>query len=71
MRLSIKQALAMLDVLKASLSIPGIFGGYPHHIREMLVNTIINQQSDDVMDLLPDDQTSMEWRWEDLEDGEQ
>jgi len=66
LRLSLKQALALIDILKASLSNPGSVGGYPLHIRQMLVHKIINQQDDTLYDLLPSDE--LEWKWEDLGD---
>ena len=59
--------MALVDILKASLTTPGSVGGYPLHIRQMLVHQIINQQSDEVFDLLPTDE--LEWKWEDLDDG--
>ncbi len=55
MRLSSKQALMMLDVLKASLQIPESFGGYPLEIRQKSVHNIINQQSDDLVALTTED----------------
>lgn len=68
MRLSLKQALALVDILKASLTTPGSVGGYPLHIRQMLVHQIINQQDDTLYDLLPTDE--LEWKWEDLSHGD-
>ena len=68
MRLSFKQALVMLDVMKASLHIPGAFGGYPHHVREGVVHAVINQQSSELFDLIPGQE--LEWDWDDLENEE-
>lgn len=66
LRLSFKQALVMLDVLKASIQhYEGTFGGYPKRVREMVVNQIINQQSDEMIELVPED---IIWNWEDLEE---
>lgn len=55
----------MVDILKSTLSNPSSVGGYPLHIRQMLVHQIINQQSNTLYDLLPGDE--LEWNWEDLE----
>ena len=66
-RLSFKQALALVDILKASLTTPSSVGGYPLHIRQMLVHQIINQQDDTLYDLLPGEE--LEWKWEDLDSG--
>ena len=69
MRLSFKQALAMLDILKASTEVVGQFGGYSREIRQMLVHQIINQQDDTLFDLLPGN--DLEWNWEDLEEPDE
>lgn len=58
--------MALVDILKASLTNPGSVGGYPLHIRQMLVHQIINQQDDTLYDLLPGNE--LEWDWEDLKD---
>jgi hypothetical protein len=67
-KLSFKQALALVDILKASLATQGSVGGYPLHIRKMLVHQIINQQSSELFDLKPGDE--LEWDWKDLQDAE-
>ena len=66
LRVSFKQVLVMIDVLKASVQhCPGVFGGYPKQVREMIVNQIINNQSDEMIELVPED---IIWNWEDLEE---
>lgn len=66
LRLSFKQALVMLDVLKASIQhCPGTFGGYSKKVRQMIANQLINQQSDTLIELIPED---ILWDWEDLKD---
>ena len=59
----------MLDILKSSLATPGSVGGYPLHIRKMLVHQIINQQSNEVFDMEPGEELS--WNWEDLDEENQ
>jgi len=45
MKISEKQLLMMFDILKDSLKIKGVFGGYDPQTRLQLVNDIMNQQS--------------------------
>lgn len=61
MLVSIKQTLAVLDVLKASLKIPGSFGGYSLETRSQLIHEIINQQSNDLVDIMTED-TYRDWQ---------
>jgi hypothetical protein len=65
-RLSLKQALVCLDILKASVQIDGIFGGYPLKVREMVLHQIINQQSDSLVTI---ESEELVWDWEYLEDN--
>jgi len=66
LRVSFKQVLVLIDVMKASIQhCEGTFGGYPKRVREMVINQIINQQSDSLIELVPED---IIWSWEDLED---
>ena len=51
MRVSEKQLLMLLDVLKDSLRIKGAFGGYDLQVRLQLTNDLINQQSNDLKEL--------------------
>ena len=45
MKVNEKQLLMLLDVLKDTLKIKGIVGGYDPQTRLQLVNDLINQQS--------------------------
>ena len=51
MKITAKQALVMFDILKWSTSVHGELAGYTRELRNEIVNTIINQQSDKVIDL--------------------
>ncbi len=51
MKLSEKQAVIMFDVLKHSLQFVGGFGGYTAETLQGLVHEIINQQSDELVEL--------------------
>ena len=47
MKVSEKQLLMLLDILKDSLKISGYFGGYDPQTRIQLVNDLLNQQSNE------------------------
>ena len=47
MKVSEKQLLMLLDILKDSLKISGYFGGYDPQTRLQLVNDLLNQQSNE------------------------
>lgn len=47
MKITEKQLLMLMDVLKDSLRIKGYFGGYDPQTRLQLVNDILNQQSNE------------------------
>jgi len=51
MRLTEKQAMIMFDVLKAALRIQGGFAGYKTEDLSKIANQIINQQSDEIVEL--------------------
>ena len=51
MKLSEKQALVLLDLAKASLSLVGGWGGYTQDTIRQTVQAIINQQSDELIEL--------------------
>ena len=51
MKVSKKQLLMLLDIVKDSLRIKGGFGGYEPQVRLELVNDLINQQSNDLKEL--------------------
>lgn len=55
MKVSEKQLLIMLRALEGSLSISersdmNLFG-YPHEVRQKILNAIINQQSDELVEV--------------------
>jgi hypothetical protein len=56
MKVSEKQLMMLIDILKDSLKIKGPFGGYDPQIRLQLVNDLINQQSNDLKEI--DDENS-------------
>lgn len=51
MRLTEKQAMVLLDLAKHSLQVCGRVAGYDEETRLRIVNEIVNQQSDDLVDL--------------------
>ena len=51
MKVSEKQLLMLVDILKDSLKIPNIFGGYDVQTRHQLVNDLMNQQSNDLKEV--------------------
>lgn len=51
MKVSEKQLLMLLDVLKDTLKIKGIVGGYDPQTRLQLVNDLINQQSNELKEV--------------------
>ena len=51
MKVSEKQLLMLMDILKDSLRIKGPFGGYEPEIRLQLVNDLINQQSNELKEI--------------------
>ena len=55
MRVSEKQLLMLVDILKDSLRIKGPFGGYELQVRLQLTNDLINQQSNDLKELDEED----------------
>lgn len=57
MKVSEKQLIMLMDVLKATLSIVKPIGGYDHQIRLQLANDLINQQSNDLVETNEDTET--------------
>jgi hypothetical protein len=53
MKVSEKQLLMLMDILKDTLRIAGPIGGYEPSTRLQLVNDLINQQSNDLKELEP------------------
>lgn len=51
MKISERQLLVMFDILKHSTRFVGDFGGYDVETRNNLLNDIINQQSNDLVDV--------------------
>jgi len=51
MKVSEKQLLMLLDILKDSLKISGYFGGYDPQTRLQLVNDLLNQQSNELKEV--------------------
>ena len=51
MKLSEKQAIILLDIAKWSLNICGASHGYTHETVDRIVTEIINQQSNNLVDL--------------------
>ena len=51
MRLTNKQALVLYDIAQWACQIAGGVGGYSHETIQAVVNSIINQQSDEVREL--------------------
>jgi hypothetical protein len=51
MKLSEKQAIVMFDILKHSLQFVGGFCGYTTETLNKITNEIINQQSDELIQL--------------------
>jgi len=51
MKLTNKQAMMLLDIVKDSVSIMGTMGGFSVENRLRLVNAILSQQSDELVDL--------------------
>ena len=51
MKLTNKQAMMLFDIAKGSLAISGGCFSYNKEVRHQLVNTILNQQSDELIDL--------------------
>lgn len=50
MKVSEKQLIMLIDILKASLPIANPIGGYDRQVRLQLANDLINQQSNDLVD---------------------
>lgn len=53
MKISEKQLLMLMDILKDSLRIVGVIGGYDTPTRLQLVNDLMNQQSNDIREVEP------------------
>jgi len=53
MKVSEKQLLMLMDVLKATLGTSDPIGGYDHTTRLQLVNDLMNQQSNDLKEVEP------------------
>jgi hypothetical protein len=51
MKITEKQLLMLIDIAKASTNLVGSFGGYSPQDRVRLVNEIINQQSNEVVEV--------------------
>ncbi len=50
MKVSEKQLIMLIDVLKATLPIVKPIGGYDHQVRLQLANDLINQQSNNLVE---------------------
>jgi hypothetical protein len=53
MKVSEKQLLMLMDILKDTLRIAGTIGGYEVQTRLQLTNDLINQQSNDLKEIDP------------------
>jgi len=53
MKVSEKQLLMLMDVLKDTLAFSNSIGGYDLQTRHQLVNDLINQQSNDLKEVEP------------------
>ena len=53
MKISEKQLMMLMDILKDSLKISNVLGGYDLPTRLQLTNDLINQQSNDLRDVEP------------------
>ena len=53
MKVSEKQLLMLLDVLKDTLNISNVLGGYDLQTRLQLTNDLINQQSNELKEVEP------------------
>lgn len=51
MRLTEKQAIILFDIAKYSIRVSGGFGGYTNETIRQVVDQILNQQSDDPVEL--------------------
>jgi hypothetical protein len=51
MKVSEKQLLMLMEILKDSLKIRGPFGGFDPQTRLQLINDLINQQSNDLKEI--------------------
>ena len=51
MKVSEKQLLMLMEILKDSLKIRGAFGGYDPQTRLKLVNDLINKQSNELKEI--------------------
>lgn len=65
MKVSEKQLLMLLDIVKDSLRIKGVFGGYEPQVRLELVNDLINQQSNDLKEIDSSPSSSKRHNWHD------
>ena len=53
MKVSEKQLLMLMDILKDTLHISNVLGGYDLQTRLQLTNDLINQQSNDLREVEP------------------
>ena len=51
MKITEKQLIVLFDIAKHSMRFIGDFAGYDEKTRQNLVNDIINQQSNDLVDV--------------------
>lgn len=51
MKVSEKQLIMLIDILKDSLKFSNVLGGYDLQTRHQLVNDLINQQSNDLKEV--------------------
>ncbi len=55
MNVSEKQLLMLMDILKDSLRIDGVIGGYNLQTRLQLTNDLMNQQSNSLREIEPEE----------------
>ena len=60
MKISEKQLIMLMDILKDSLKISNVLGGYDLQTRLQLTNDLINQQSNDLKDVESETKTKTE-----------
>ena len=53
MKVSEKQLIMLMDILKDTLKISNVLGGYDLQTRLQLTNDLINQQSNDLKEVEP------------------
>lgn len=56
MKVSEKQLIMLLDIAQDTCRLGDVVGGYAPQARIQLVNDIINQQSDQLKDVEPEDE---------------